>query len=257
MLAGTYSSFLYSYYQDLALSGRRVPHRLLAAALEQQIQHPPAYPNPYLLAALGERGAWLARLQPAWRSLVTLPEERTWTHGSPQQRWRFLLVCREQDPARGRALLAASLPFDPPWLQADFLSALSWQLTADDTPLLRPWLHSPDRGVRQAAQGLLQQRPNKEVVTPAPWQQGLQLLEDTLRQAAEKGYGHVERTIRQLVHHLVEQVPEAHEEELEQRLQGVVDACVGPQEFIGKELNVLRFKRQLRLSLLEPPSQQD
>jgi hypothetical protein len=415
MLAGTSPGHPPSYYRDLALSGLRVPHRLLAAVLEQASEAH-LYSNDYLLEVLGERGRWLARLQPAWRPLITVREERTWTHGLPEQRRNFLLACRQQDPARGRALLAASLPHDPPWLQAHFLSALFWQLTAEDEPLLRTCLFSPSRDVRQAATGLLQRLPGHGLVeqlwewatqfltvvtspdtgpvllvtlperwepewqqagvereyynrggeqagwlsqmlalipparwsahwqlpplqllkmasatsvsadllagwstatysqqqtdwglafledyltrppacscvqaeqaealllplipptarlsdTPAPWQEALrglhgswtkpvllrvlQLLEDTLHHPSERWHFHAERTIRQLVLDLVEYAPEAHYHELEHRLQALSDAGTGPIERIGSALDQLRFQRQLRLSLTEPPT---
>lgn len=164
MLRGADSSSLSGYYADLAARGLRVPHRLLAAVLAHAAQEPNREPPEYLPEVLGERGHWLARLHPAWRPLGSLRDEASWTHGTPEQRRAFLRARRRQDPAHARALLAASLPHDPPGLQADFLQDLAGHAAPADEPLLAPLLASPDPRVRQRAAGLLVQLPGSALV---------------------------------------------------------------------------------------------
>jgi hypothetical protein len=165
MLQDAFSSFLEHYYSELAACGWRVPHQVLGAVLARASQqHEYQSLNEYLPEVLGERGRWLARLHPAWRPLVAFCDERTWTHGTPEERCRFLRVRRRRDPAQGRALLLASLPHDPPELQATLLGVLDEQLEPADEPLLRQGLLSPAQQVRQAAVYLLRQLPENGLV---------------------------------------------------------------------------------------------
>lgn len=164
MLQGSYDDYLSGYYAALAARGLRVPHRLLPAVLVNAAQHPNWLLEKYLPEMLGERGPWLARLQPAWRPVMAYCEEVTWTHGPPELRLRFLRTLRRRDPAQARALLAAALPQESPGLQAEFLQDLVEHVAPADEPLLTPCLASPDPRVRQTAARLLVVLPGSALV---------------------------------------------------------------------------------------------
>ncbi|TDN39889.1 hypothetical protein A8B98_16560 [Hymenobacter sp. UV11] len=177
MLQGHFDYYLDDYYAQLAARGLRVPHRLLPAVLAHATRTTYREPAEYLLEVLGERGPWLARLQPAWRPLVAVHDEASWTHGPPAQRRRFLQTLRRKNPGQARALLAATLPQVSPGLQAELLQDLQGPVEPADEPWLTPCLASPDPRVRQRAANLLVRLPGSTLVERVwAWTQPFLLL---------------------------------------------------------------------------------
>ncbi|TGE28557.1 DUF5691 domain-containing protein [Hymenobacter metallicola] len=161
LLEGTHADLLPEYLQQLGQHGRRVPAELLVSLLEYVRSRPElhAVAGP----VLGERGRWLAALNPQWQPLLAaLPDsadETVWETGTPRQRSRWLAELRRTDPARARELLAAALPQEPAKNQAQLLEVLAENLGPDDEALLLQYLASKSKEVRQTVLPLLGRLP--------------------------------------------------------------------------------------------------
>lgn len=163
MLDGSYAEVLPDFLAQAARQGRRVPHRQLVSLLDYVEGRPEL--REAAAAVLGERGRWLARLNPAWAPLLAAAlDEQAWETGKPAQRRDYLRALMRQDPARARQLLAAALPQEPAKQQAALLQTLEAGLTEADAPLLEPFLASKSKEVRQAAALLLVRVPGNALV---------------------------------------------------------------------------------------------
>jgi hypothetical protein len=170
MLDGPWRALLPESCELLAAAGQRLPPALLPAAL--------GLPKTYRVAVrpvLGERGAWLARQEPAWRwaagpALGPEPEEgeeetvpadaeRLWDEGSFETREALLRRVRRVDPARGRAWLEAGLSKEKADRRAVLVEALAAGLGPEDEPLLDKSLDDRSQQVRTAAGLLLARIP--------------------------------------------------------------------------------------------------
>jgi hypothetical protein len=108
---------------------------------------------------------------------------------------------------------------------------------------------------------------------PPPWQQVLfslsqswttrvfrrvvHVLRKTLLDPAEGGSSKLSSAMRTFVLELAFQVADAHQADLEHCLQALVDAEAEPHERLQWAVEWLRFVRQLRESLTEPPAAND
>ncbi|MDC0714861.1 DUF5691 domain-containing protein [Stigmatella sp. ncwal1] len=145
----------------MAQARRRLPPELLPRVLSLQ--------EPSLRRAaepvLGERGRWLSRLNPAWRSFgITSPThlsemERLWTEGTLEERCTVLAATRLADPARARAWLEGTFPQEKAEHRARFLACFEQELSAEDEPLLELGRKDRSSSVRDVARGLLAQLP--------------------------------------------------------------------------------------------------
>jgi len=155
--------------QRLAELGRALPAGALASALDAGRQR--ARLRAALLPVLGERGLWLARLNPDWRyadrGAAATDEtadpfaeaERVWQEGSFEQRQALFAQLRAADPARARALLQAQLGELPAKERAAFVAELDTGLGDDDEALLAGLLKDRGREVRRFAASLLARLP--------------------------------------------------------------------------------------------------
>jgi hypothetical protein len=141
--------------------GMRLPARLLPAALELGRQC--AQLRCDLLPVLGERGNWLARVQPQWTcvlsSSVQTPAELRWSEGRLQQRVSALREWRAENPSRARERLLAVFSELPAKERAELLAALAMGLSMADCGLLELCCHDRSLEVRQVARRLLLQLP--------------------------------------------------------------------------------------------------
>ncbi|WPH20244.1 DUF5691 domain-containing protein [Variovorax paradoxus] len=145
----------------LAAAGLRLPHGLLPAALDagrRAVELRPA-----VVAALGERGLWLAARNDDWRYAAGASEQADaqtrWDQGSLEQRRAVLIEQRRIDPAAARERLAAELPQLPAKERAGLLGALAENIGPGDEALLDAQLKDRARDVRQVAVELLQRLP--------------------------------------------------------------------------------------------------
>ena len=155
--------------QRVAELGRALPAGALASALDAGRQR--ARLRAALLPVLGERGLWLARLNPDWRYAdrggAAVEEsadpfaqaEQVWQEGSFEQRQALFAQLRAADPARARALLQAQLGELPAKERAAFVAELDAGLSLDDEALLAGLLKDRGREVRRFAAALLARLP--------------------------------------------------------------------------------------------------
>lgn len=112
-----------------------------------------------LSLVVGERGRWLARLNPALQNLCLLPDAQAWQNGQRQERVLYLQSLREHDPEAARALLEAAWEQETPADKAAFLSILSEKLSMVDEPFLETVLDERRKEIRHSAAGLLARLP--------------------------------------------------------------------------------------------------
>ncbi|MCW7539002.1 DUF5691 domain-containing protein [Aquabacterium sp. A7-Y] len=153
----------------LAEAGWRLPTTLLPLALDLGRRATPLRSS--VIAALGERGLWLARQNPEWRyaagASAAADDEDRWAHGSIEQRRELLAQERGRDPQAARERLAAELPGLAARERADLIGTLAHRLGPDDEPLLTGLLGDRSREVRQLAVGLLVRLPDSAFVRRA------------------------------------------------------------------------------------------
>ncbi len=95
----------------VSAAGWRVPERMVVPVLER-VAHDPGIRNA-ATAAVGERGRWLASLNPAWSGEAGPSVEQGerapdiwWWEGAPALRHAYLSALRSRDPDAARELLA-------------------------------------------------------------------------------------------------------------------------------------------------------
>jgi hypothetical protein len=164
LLAGRRFDLLPEALARLNALGQRLPPTLLPLALANAT----AELRPALAPALGARGRWLGRFNPAWSwTAETLAEatepppdaQELWEEGAPSQRIEVLRRLRHGDPARGRDLLAVVWKRERAETRAALLATLAVNLTMEDEPLLMTALADRVEQVRKVAAGLLIRLP--------------------------------------------------------------------------------------------------
>lgn len=142
-------------------AGQRLPHGLLVEALEQGRQSVAL--RHWLTPVLGERGRWLAALNPQWSYAGGVEEtadpEQIWQEGSIDQRLALLHGERQAGPAQARARLEASLKELSAKERAPMVMALETGLSMADEPLLEKLLGDRSKEVRENAARLLSRLP--------------------------------------------------------------------------------------------------
>ncbi len=149
-------------FESINQSGQRLPYDLLVDALNQgrqsvELRH-------WLTPVLGERGRWLAALNPQWAYASGVEEtanpEVIWQEGSIDQRVGLLISERETDPAQARARLEGSLKELSAKERAPMVKTLDIGLSVDDEPLLEKLLTDRSKEVRETAARLLSRLPD-------------------------------------------------------------------------------------------------
>jgi hypothetical protein len=131
---------------------------------------------------VGQRGRWLARLNPAWeyaafeqkiersegreieqQGELSALEQETWETGGRALRRSLLQQVRANAPARARALLALTWSSEKADDRAAFIEALASGLSMADEPLLENALDDRSKEVRARAAELLARLPESRL----------------------------------------------------------------------------------------------
>ncbi|PPC78912.1 hypothetical protein C4K68_02610, partial [Pokkaliibacter plantistimulans] len=126
-----------------------------------------------LRAVVGQRGGWLAALNPHWHYLSQgVPDEQAdeqtwWQDGNQEQRLQWLQLQRRRQPEQARAQLQAGLARMGARERSALVSTLAVNLGADDEALLQSLLRDRSKEVRQVALGLLCALPDSQLVQRA------------------------------------------------------------------------------------------
>lgn len=154
VVAGHRDELLSAWFAACDAAQRRVPARLLVAVLDGVNQTLRAVARP----CLGMRGAWLARLNPAWEWAASGSKdasEANWATASINERVALLKQLRGADPAKARELLQSTIATDSPKDRARQIEALAVGLSQADEPFLEALLEERSAYVRGAAAGCL------------------------------------------------------------------------------------------------------
>ena len=122
-----------------------------------------------LFRTVGERGLWLAALNPDWRMFAassgTEPDMDAWEHGRPMQRQAFLAAMRAKAPARARELFEKDMAGMDASERNTLLGLFVHGLGMDDEDLLERLLAGDrSREVRKTAASLLSRLPDSRYV---------------------------------------------------------------------------------------------
>jgi hypothetical protein len=151
LLVGRRDDVLREALERLRLVGLRLPHALLPAALDVQQKEL----RPAVGAVLGERGRWLAGLNPAWGWVGATggseDDETIWGEGALEERISALRRVRRRDPGRGLRWVEGVWKSEMADVRAEMVAALGTGLTSGDEPFLERVLDDRSVRVRVAA----------------------------------------------------------------------------------------------------------
>ncbi|GAA4206485.1 DUF5691 domain-containing protein [Streptosporangium oxazolinicum] len=173
ILGGEQPRLLTEWLETAAARGYRLSPHLLPELLDHAAKDRSIRPHLGVLA--GNRGRWLAGLNPAWGFLLEevtgvadeisdVPEvSEVWEFGTSGDRRVHLGALRAADPARARELLTATWEKETPDDRAAFLEVLGTGLSPDDEPFLEAALDDRRREVRNQAADLLTRLPGSRL----------------------------------------------------------------------------------------------
>ncbi|CAA9245064.1 MAG: FIG01121071: hypothetical protein [uncultured Acidimicrobiales bacterium] len=164
MLAGRFRPVLEEWLGLVAGSGRLVPPDRLPGLLQTASTSPALRPG--AAEVMGERGRWLANLNPVWAWAAggaEADDAGTWATGSAAARRLLLGRIRATDPGVARELLVSTWATETPEDRAAFLAVLATGLSMDDEPFLEAALDDRRKEVRLAAAGLLWRLPESRL----------------------------------------------------------------------------------------------
>jgi hypothetical protein len=156
LLVDQRTSILLEALERLRLAGLRLPHALLPGAMNVVQELRPA-----VVAVLGERGRWLARLNPEWAWAVGDEGDLrdVWDEGDLKERTSVLRRVRGRDPALGRAWLSETWRQEKADARSAMLEAFEENLSPEDEPYLESSLGDRSMKVRAVAADLLARLP--------------------------------------------------------------------------------------------------
>jgi len=164
LLRGVHPAALQSeWLRLLQRHGGHLPPRFLPRMLDMATRQPAL--RAQLLAVIGERGQWLARLHAdwTWAAARADDDETAWDTGTAEQRLAALRAWRARDPQSAREALAAAWPSETPEQRAALLPALGVNLGLADETFLEAALDDRRKEVRTAAQRLLASLPGSQL----------------------------------------------------------------------------------------------
>ncbi len=133
--------------------GFRAPDRLLPVLLDFLREHRRWRSEG--VRVLGERGRWLARLNPEWSFIAGAGDPEEFAESSHESRVLTIAALRGRDPMRARELVQAAWKEEPCQRRADLLGALLTGLSMADEPFLEGCLSERGKDVRAKAAELL------------------------------------------------------------------------------------------------------
>ena len=202
LVAGTWRQLLPEWLEVCDAAGLRVPSALLPPVLDAATADRAL--RPAVLAAIGERGRWLAAQRAEWgwgigAAAGEVPDdpEAAWAHGTSADRRALLATVRAVDPGLGRRLVESTWRTDKADERAAFVEILGARVSMDDEPFLEERARlDRARDVRRAAAAALARLPESRLAA----------------RMAERARDHV-TTVRRLRRHLVVQLPDELPEE--------------------------------------------
>lgn len=165
-------SFLAGEWLELADSrGMRVDDALLPMTLDWLAAQRPEHHGD-VERVLGVRGAWLARLNPAWKTLAGIAgasrsavgptsedDDAAWQTGAIAERLASLRRVRRAAPEKAIVLIQSTWKADSADERRKFVDVLGDGLSLDDEPFLESALDDRSKQVREAAARLLGMLP--------------------------------------------------------------------------------------------------
>jgi Family of unknown function (DUF5691) len=123
-----------------------------------------------VIPVLGERGAWLCRLNPDWAQVLADADDhahahlealrRTWEEGTIDERCRTIETLRGSDPDRAREWVEEALSKEKHGNRVKLLKSLTIGLNDSDEPFLEQCLDDRSPAVVQVAASLLCELPS-------------------------------------------------------------------------------------------------
>jgi hypothetical protein len=148
--------------QKLASNSTCLPPALLPRVLSLGQKNPAL--RPALLPVLGQRGLWLAKLNPAWSDVIAgpnqAPDMMLWEQSTLEQRKHLLERLRETDPDRARGLLQDGFSQLDARERAALLEPIGTGIGPADEDFLEALLGDRSKEVRQLAGNLLARLPS-------------------------------------------------------------------------------------------------
>lgn len=160
ILAGRFRPVLGEWLALVAAAGQLVPPDRLPALLDVATAAPTL--RPPTLAVVGDRGRWLAAMNPTW-AWAAGDGTTSWATGSRSARRLLLARLRAADPDAARALLESTWATEAPEDRAALLGVLAAGLSLADEPFLEAALDDRRKEVRQAAAELLWRLPRSRL----------------------------------------------------------------------------------------------
>lgn len=164
ILGNKWQQLLMEYLQLLQDHRQLAPTRMLPELLDQGRKNLEV--RTALMKVIGERGRWLAMMNPAWDYAASggAAAEQAWQTGKKAARLQALTEIRTLDPARGRALLEEAWKSEGAVERASLLGALEEGLNPEDEAFLEAALDDRSMEVRAIAADLLTRLPESALV---------------------------------------------------------------------------------------------
>lgn len=147
-------------------AGRRPTDDQLPYVLEHGAKTPRL--RPLLVPIIGERGRWLAAINPAWRYAAVDPDDIASLRGvweaDPAGRAALAATVRRRNPEQARRLIETTWRAEPEAARREMLAALEFGLSMSDEPFLERALDDRDALVRRKAADLLSALPQSRLV---------------------------------------------------------------------------------------------
>lgn len=116
------------------------------------------------VAACGNRGQWLGRMNTYWQFPLANSNEELWQTGTPEERRQVLQEIRREDAGAAREWLQQTWPQETATVKADLLKVLKINISADDAPWLESLLQEKSQKVKDEVWALLKLIPSSSIV---------------------------------------------------------------------------------------------
>ncbi len=172
------------FAQNFDYQSFRLPDTLLPAWLDWGLRKSMLYLQAQFAAIAGERGAWLAEYNPAWRyALRTISSEEDFLHANAAQRLDYLRRLRAKEPAAAAQIIAQFHKEESAEQLIEWIYLLAQQPQREEVSLLEQLANDRRRTVRRAAFQALSLHENS-----AQSQRLRQLAAQFLRLDAQKNW---------------------------------------------------------------------